>query len=453
MPRVRTSGIIALGAGATILLSFVTQWFILTRLGASRVTDAYFAALAVPVVLLYVFGDPLNRIALPMLSVRRNAEFWTFAWTTLQVSCLFFLATAALLLLTVGRWIPLLVPGFSSSAVAQTTSLARILVFGMACQGVSIAARAVWNGGSRFIWPSLASAIAAGCGLAILVATLRRFGVSAAAWAFDARFGIECLFLVVPLGNYSLPRWSDVGPFVRKARPLIVGAAYFRTDVLVDRVLTSLAPAGGLSLLYLAQQLLSAIGQVINQSVVTPSIPALATAAHASQWDEFAKTARGGVRNLLALGVAMLVGFLLLGRPALSLIFAHQAMGAHEIGRLALLILSLTGMLLLDGVVYFVYSAFYSAGDTMTPTVATAAVYSVSVAVKVAAFMMTGIVGLAVAISAYYVSNALVLLFLLHGKLRRDRTAGGFRVVGDATIPVAALGSPALVTTTSVEPG
>jgi putative peptidoglycan lipid II flippase len=410
---------IAFGAATTLLLSFSTQWLIVTRLGAGRSTDSYFAALAAPIVLLYVLGDPLNRVALPMLSVEKGYAFWSYAWTTLSLTLAVFVAIAVLLALSAHAWVPLLVPGFSASATQSTVDLSRILVVGMVFQAGTIPARAAWNARHRFLWPNISSVTGAAVALGFLFFGLRRWGVTVAAWAFDIRFGIECLLLVIPLRHYSRPAWTNVLPLVRKARPLVLGAAYFRTDVLVDRILTSMAPAGGLSLLYLAQQLLSAVGQVINQSVVTPSIPGLANAAHSGGWEDFEKRVRYTVRNLVILAAVLMLGLFFFGGPALALVFSHKAMGASEVHRLLRLLVALGGMLLADGVVFFAYSSFYSAGDTLTPTVATSIVYSIGIASKIAAFLLFGIVGLAIAISGYYLLNAVVLLLLLHRKLGR----------------------------------
>lgn len=418
MSKLRMSGI-AGGASLTILLSFVTQWFILTRLGAGRATDSYFAALAVPNVMLYVLGDPLNRVTLPALSVKKGVEFWSYAWTTAQVMALIFVAIATVLALVAPLWVPYLVPGFSTEATRQTVSLTRLLFLGMVFQGAGLAARAAWNAKGHFIWPTVAGVIGVSCSLLFVVMTLRRFGVAMAAWGFDIRFGVESLLLLGSLGNYQFPNWKEVGPLLRKSRPLILGAAYFRTDVLVDRVLASLAPPGALSLLYFAQQLLSAIGQVINQSVVTPAIPSLANFAHSGDWQGFRGTIRVTIRLLLAVAVLIIAGLLIFGGPSLSLLFAHKAMSAQDVHRLLVLLLSLGGMLLADSIVYFTYSSFYSAGDTVTPTIATALVYSVSVVARIAAFHFAGIIGLALAISGYYLLNAGVLLFLLRGKVRQ----------------------------------
>jgi len=444
MSKLRMSGIAA-GASITICLSFITQWFILTRLGAGRATDSYFAALAVPNVMLYVVGDPLNRAALPVLSVKRDDEFWSYSWTTTQTMAFLFVGIATVLFLSAPFWVPPLVPGFLPEVTRRTIFLTRILLLGMVLQGIGMGARASWNARGYFIWPSIAGVLGVSCSLIFLVITLRRFGVTMAAWAFNIRFGTECLLLLGTLGNYTLIKWKEVRPLLLKARPLILGAAYFRTDVLVDRVLASLAPPGALSLLYFAQQLLSAIGQVINQSVVTPSIPSLATSAHFGDWSGFRRAVRTTILALLGIAVLIMAGLLLFGGPALSLLFAHKAIGAQDIHRLLTLLLSLGGMLLADSIVYFAYSSFYSAGDTLTPTIATAIVYSLSVAARIAAFLLAGIVGLALAISAYYVSNAIVLLLLLRRKVRQLDAAGAAPPLPQpsaATIPPSATAEP-----------
>ena len=421
--RGRLPGLV-LGSSATIVLSFAAQWLILTRLGATRVTDSYFAALAVPMVMLYVISDPLNRVALPTLSVQQDArDFWAYAWTTIQLTLLIFVVVALLLYASAPGWIPLLVPGFSGEATRESISLTRLLLAGMIFQSGGMAARAVWNAKGHFVWPSAAGVIGVFSSLLLLFLMLDKHGIIAAAWAFDVRFATEAVLLIGTLGSFARPRWKLAAPYLRKSRPLILGAAYFRTDVLVDRVLTSLAPPGGLSLLYLAQQLLSAVGQVINQSVVAPTIPFLAKLAHAGEWQVFGRTARIAIRNLLIIATLILLGLFLFGEPALSLVFAHRSVGSGDVHRLLLLMLALGGMLVADSAAYFAYSSFYAIGDTTTPTVATAIVYSMGIATKIGAFLLAGVVGLALGISGYYVTNALVLLYLLRRTLLPRKAA------------------------------
>jgi peptidoglycan biosynthesis protein MviN/MurJ (putative lipid II flippase) len=415
---------------------------ILTHFGAGRQTDSYFAALAVPVVVLYVLSDPLNRVALPSLSVHTGEEFWEHAWTTIEITVFIFLGVAGLLYLTAPRWVSLLVPGFSADAASKTVELTRLLLAGMVLQSGSMAARSVWNARGYFVWPTTAGLLSAIAALALLLVTVRTHGIESAAWAFNLRFATECLLLTGTLGTFRRPHWRLAVPFLRKSRPLMLGAAYFRTDVIVDRVLTSLAPPGGLSLLYLAQQLLSAIGQVLNQSVVAPTIPLLAKIAHAGDWPAFGRTARISTRNLLGISLLILFALVAFGGPALSLVFAHRSLNSSDINRLLLLMLALGGMLAADSLGYFAYSSFYAIGDTSTPTIATAFVYSIGVAIKIGAFLLTGVVGLALGISLYYVANALILLYLLRRRLLSLR-----RAMPESTQPVTPEGPFASSTT------
>jgi putative peptidoglycan lipid II flippase len=435
LSKLRVPGIAA-AAGSTILLSFVSQWYILTELGAGRVSDSYFAALAVPVVILYVLGDPLSRVVLPLMSVMDEHDQWTYAWTAIDLAGATFIGIALVLFLSAPVLVRYLVPGFDAAAMGATAKLIRILALGMVFQGTGMLARSSWNAKGSFLWPSVAGMLAVAVSLVFLVSSLKRNGVETAAWAFNLRFGLECFLLVLPLGHFTAPNWKEVPSLLRKARPLVMGAAYFRTDTIVDRILTSLAPAGSLSLLYLAQQLLAAAGQVINQSVVAPLIPSLAKSAHTGAWAEFTHSVSKSTWRLFALASVLVLGMVLLGKPVLSILFSHRAMGAAEIDRLVMLIFALGGMLLADAIVYLAYSAFYSAGDTVTPTVATAILYSVSVAAKIVAFMLGGVIALAITISVYYIANALLLHSLLRAKLaqRSDDLASASVVLPETAL-------------------
>ena len=438
MKKLHVSGIAA-AAGGTILLSFVSQWYILTTLGAGRASDSYFAALAVPVVILYVLGDPLSRVALPLMSVKSGNEQSTYAWTAIDVSVAMFAGLAVVLGLLAPLIVHYLVPGFDAGAKTATADLIRILALGMVLQGTGMIARSSWQARGSFVWPSVAGAIAVAASLLFLVLTLKHNGVAMAAWAFNLRFGVEFLLLLLPLGHFSRPHLNEAPLLLRKARPLILGAAYFRTDVIVDRILTSLAPAGTLSLLYLAQQLLAAAGQVINQSFVAPLIPGLARSAHARDWASFSHSVRSWSSRLVGLAALLVLGLVLLGKPVLSLLFSHRAMGAAEIERLMTLIFALGGMLVADAVVYLAYSAFYSAGDTLTPTVTTAVLYSITVVAKIAAFMLGGVIALAITISIYYIANAILLQLALRSKVARLRETAVAPEAGQSVSPLVPL--------------
>jgi putative peptidoglycan lipid II flippase len=61
---------LALGtlAGANLVLSLVIQWYVVTRLGVGAATDALFAGMAVPQLVLAVVSGSLMHVLVPLLS-------------------------------------------------------------------------------------------------------------------------------------------------------------------------------------------------------------------------------------------------------------------------------------------------------------------------------------------------------------------------------------------------
>lgn len=417
----RRSVVLAGSAITTIAASLLTQWFLLTHLGATRELDAYFAALSVPIMMIYVLGDPLFRVAVPALCVRHGEDFHATAWMFFRIIGALFLVSALCLGVSARWWVLLLTPGFTIEDQRVVVSLVHIFLVGMVLQGLSGAARAVWSARNRFEFPALLSASAALLALACLAMAVPRYGILGAAWAFNVRFLIECVALSPILGRYvaSSARHPTARSLMKDAQPLMLGAAYARTDVLVDRVLASMASPGSLSLLYLAQQILAAIGQILNQTFIAPLSPYLATLAHSGKWTELRQSLRTTAIRLSILVVVVAVLIPVAGEPVLLAIFRHKNMSPEGVRRLIQLMAALTGLLLGDSLAYLINTSFYALGNTRTPALATGIVYSVLVPAKVGAFFFMGIIGLALSTSAYYVINAAILVILFSTWLRR----------------------------------
>src|SRR5262249_32277605 len=149
--------------------------------------------------------------------------------------------------------------------------------------------------------------------------------------------------------------------------PLSAGSAYYKTDQLVDRILASLAPAGMLSLLHLAQQVYSAANQIVVASIAAPLIPELTRCASHTP-DRYWRDVRRLLLQMVGIGV---LGFALLlfpGKFVLSLLFEHGSFTASNVQTLWILMIAL-GLLWVAGLSGQVLSnAFYAAGDTSTPT-------------------------------------------------------------------------------------
>ena len=244
-------------------------------------TDALFAAMAVPQILLAVVSASLSQVLVPLLSIENAENFQKEAWTFFQGIGLIFSAFAVLLFITAAEWVPWTVPGFSWEAQSLTVRLLRIQLLGMVFMGLNGVIWAAYHARQRFIWAEMSPVIGTLGGLAFLIWGLSRFGIAAAAWALVIRSGIQTILLLPGMGGYRFPDWrnSTLKEAWRRLYPLLLGTTYYKTGELADRFLASMAPAGQLSLLYFANQMYMAGNLILNKAFSAPMVPLLAKKA------------------------------------------------------------------------------------------------------------------------------------------------------------------------------
>lgn len=402
-------------AAASIGLAFVSQWYVLTHLGAGAETDALFAGMTLPQLVLAVISGSLVHVLVPLLAGEDEAHLHHDAWAMLVLVGGSFTLLALALYATAHWWTPWLVPGFSPAAQALTVELTRIQLAGMVFAAVNGVQLAAYHARDRFVWPEVTLALSGLIGFAAIVWILPRYGVAAVAWITSARLGLQTLLLLPGMGK---PAWPDLRtPAIalawRRVKPLLLGTAYYKTDALVDRFLLSAAASGSLSLYYLAQQLYLATTEVMDKAIAAPLVPRLST-LH-KQGDR-AGFRRNYHRGLLVVSALSLAGLLLLGAAGeglLDLVFGYRNFGAGDVQALWWIMIWLAGMFVGAIAGQVAATAFYALGDTSTPTWTSAVAYTVYIPCKVAAFSLYGVMGLAVATSLYYLANLLVKLVLL----------------------------------------
>ncbi len=230
-------------------------------------------------------------------------------------------------------------------------------------------------------------------------------------------------FLLLPV----LGRWrrAPIGSPTLKAgwsrlRPLLVGTTYYKLDPLVDRVLSSMAPAGGLSALYLGQQVWGAASQIVNKGVAAPLSPLLTVQAKSGDWYAFGRTVRQRLGWTFVVTMPILAGFLVAGRPILRLLIGHGGITADNVSLLWSVMVALGGVLVAGSAGSVSSRAFYSFGDTRTPTRIGMISFSIYVPVKVLCFFLFGLTGIALTTSLFVVFNLVAQVVLL-GRFLRAR--------------------------------
>ena len=417
----------AANIGSTILFN----WVVLVGLGPGVETDALFAGLTVPQLFTSVISASLTQALAPLLAGEPRDEQRQDAWTLIVSCILLFAGLAAVLAATAHWWVPWTVPGFTAEGKALAVLFAQISMIGIVFTGINAIQTALAFAQGRFIWSDAAPTLASLVALALLVLLLPVYGAIAAAWVTVLRLFLQTLFLANGMG---LPRRPDfakpsVGLLWKRLKPLIAGASYYKLDPLVDRFLVSALAPGSLSLLYLAQQLHSAASQIIAKALAVPAITRLAIAYKAGDSAEFGRVARRTIAAMIAVGAAAVLVLLLIGRPVLTALMAHGEFEVSDSYTLWWMLVLLSGVLVGGSIGAFTSGIFYSTGNTSTPTWIGSLSFTIAIFIKVAAFRLFALDGLAVAISFYYLMSLAMMLSALY---RRGLLAGNGDAVGDA---------------------
>src|SRR5215813_1530517 len=416
---------LALLAGANILVTLLFQWYVITQLGVGIETDALFAGMAVPQLILTVVSSSLTHVLVPLLATEDESTFRRDSWAFFfGVSAIFTLLALALFV-TANFWVRWLVPGFSEPGRALTVSLTRIQLVSMIFIASVSVLWSVYHAKQKFIWVELSSLVSSVIALLLLVVLLPIYGVIGAALLLVLRAGLQVVSLLPGLGRWQWPDWNSTAMRTawQRIRPLLLGTAYYRTDPLVDRYLASMAPPGGLSLLYIAQQIYGVANIVAEKAIAAPMVPMLAVRAKVKDWKNFRRIYQN---RLLAVGGLTLLGYLLLllaGERILNLLIGHGGVTAANVHLLWLIMIALVGFFVAGAAGVVTSKTFYAMGDTKTPTKMSIVTYTLYIPAKVFGFYRYGLIGLAVVTTVYLFLNLMIQLLLLEGYVIPKRAA------------------------------
>lgn len=410
---------------SNIGINFLFQWYVLTKLGPGIETDALFAGMTLPQLVLVVISTSLMHVLVPLLAGENEEKLRHDAWAFLVLIGGLFVLIAIILYVSAPWWIPLTVPGFSCAGQSLTVELTRIQLVGMVFTAVNGVQWAAYHARQQFVRAEFTPILSSILGLLMLMWALPRFGVVAAAWISTLRMGLQTLLLAPGMGR---PIWPDLKtPAISEAwhriKPLLLGTAYYKTDPMIDRFMLSSASTGSLSLYYLAQQIYGAVSQIINKAITAPLVPLLSKLNKASDYTGFRKAYHRKLTYVCLLSLASLLILWLFGKTLLYLLVGHGNVDADSVSELWWIMICLGGMYLGGAMGQISSSSFYALGDTSTPTRLGIFSYTFYVPVKIFLFYKVGITGLAIATSSFFTVNFLlqhIALKKYHSKMRQN---------------------------------
>lgn len=410
-------------AATQLLAQLVLQLIILRLVGAGVASDAYVAALTMPMMLGAVFTLSLQNVWQPRLAVlAANQGEWRDAQAVAQGQVLIlFVTVVAITSLTADLWVGALFPGFSPQQVELTSHMTRIMLVGALFNAHGALFTTAQRARDRFISAEIVPIVGSLAAIAAVALTLENVGIEATAWISLLRSLLvaAALWVLAELprinirGGWSSDMWS-------KLYPLLAGSSLIKTGPLIDRFWVSHVPAGGVTVYNLVQTGMQALASVIDRALVVSAAPRLARLAHAKNYVGMRTLYRRCIwhATLIVLAIPLL---LLALRPLWStLVVDFLRVPATLADQMWLMCFLLLGYLYVAGCGSISVAAFYALGDTRTPMKMSVVSFIGGAVIKSVAFVYWGMPGLAAATSIYYLFNMGAVSFLFERRIRRD---------------------------------
>lgn len=209
--------------------------------------------------------------------------------------------------------------------------------------------------------------------------------------------------------------WHDEGlrEWVRLSVPLILGVSLVTADNWIINYFAS-STRGGVSLFSYAKQFFTAPMAVLAQAAGAASMPFFASLWAKENHFEFANVVADSVSRVACLGLLAASAMIALGGPAIDLVFTGGHFSRADASQCFIYFAVFSFSMFLWSAQAIYSRAFYAAGNTFVPMVASTVVTVVSLPIYATCFHLYGAMGLALASDIGIAMQTLTIAVLLH---------------------------------------
>ncbi len=411
---------------ASRLIGYLREMYIAWAFGAGHQTDAYFAAFQIPDFLNYILAGgtaSITFISIYTRHISRNDEAGAqhaFNSTITIMSAVVCLGTIFLEIFT-PQMVRLVFPKFSSDQVQLCVHLTRILLPGQIFFYAGGIVSAVLLSKRMFLYPALSPALYNVFIIAGGVVGAKAFGISSLAYGALAG-SLLGPFLINAIGaaqgglryRFSFD-WHNPGfrEWVRLTIPLMLGVSLVSADDWILRYFAS-GGAGDISRLNYAKRLFAVPISILGQATGQASMPFFALLWEQGKRKLFADTVNHTVYRISAASFLASAWMMAAALPIIDLAFRHGEFTFADAQQTAIYFFWFALSLALWSAQAQYARAFYGAGDTLTPMIASTVIVVASLPVYWTLFHRYGVTGLAIASDIGILMHTVVLAGLLH---------------------------------------
>ena len=413
---------------ASRLLGYLREMYIAWAFGAGHQTDAYFAAFQVPDFLNYILAGGTASITFIAIYTRHisrddNAGAQRAFDSTITLMSAILCIGTVFLEIFAPQLVRLVFPKFSADQVDLCVHLTRILLPSQIFFYAGGIVSAVLLSKRMFLYPALSPALYNVFIILGGVVGAKALGISSLAYGALAGAVIGP-FLINAIGaaqgglryRFSFD-WHNAGflEWIRLSIPLMLGVSLVSADDWILRYFAS-GGVGDISRLNYAKRLFAVPISILGQATGQASMPFFASLWEQGKRKLFADTVNQTVYRISAASFLASAWMMAAALPVIDLAFRHGHFTFADAQETATYFFWFTLSLALWSAQAQYARAFYGAGNTLTPMIASTIIVFASLPVYRTLFHLEGVTGLAIASDVGILMHTVVLAWLLHQK-------------------------------------
>ena len=408
------------------LLGYVREAYIAGVFGAGANTDAYVAAFTLPDTFSYMLAAGSVGVTVTSILARyraENREEVAQQGISVMMTVILILLTVGIIVLelTASKIEPYMFPNFTPMQLELCARITRILLPGKIFYYFGGVYAAVLLSRRWFLVPSTVPLLYNVCIILSGILAARHFGITSLAFGVVAGLFIGPFFLNAictrRTGFHFRPSLDIHNPafreWVRLSVPLGLGVSILMADSLYQRYFAS-GSQGDISRLYYARQLFTVPLGILGQTTGQASLPFFARLFGEKRSKEFGATVNKTVTGVFTLSILCTAWFMGSTLPVIDLVYRRGRFAFSDSQRTAVYLLCFSLALGFWAIQVLYARAFFAAGDSLTPMVASTMVTLAAFPIYAVMFRMFSIIGLVIASDIAIVLDTSVLAVLLH---------------------------------------
>jgi putative peptidoglycan lipid II flippase len=398
---------------------FISQFLIVRFLGVGVETDVYISSQSLPLLIGGIITSTVQSVWMPKLSNCKDDYNWnqeiSVALTQILLISLFLIFAITLIL---NFWGEVFNPGFSIDQILQYKKYSIISLTALLFLNLSSVLTIALRSKENFVKSEFVVTASSIMTLPIVYFVLPIKGVEFLLYAFLLR---NIFIFIYLLSITSWPRISLNNQIIKKEIwvamiPLFIGASIFKTSILVDRFWASQATIGAITILSLAQTLMTASATILERTLAAPLVPKMSRYVYLENFETIKlMISKLLIKSAIFVSCILFLVFVFVKYLALLITFL-LGISISDSNEILVSFICLGGHLYSAIVGGLIVSVYYAFGDTLTPVIIGLFGFFLGIFLKWVLFDYCGIFGLSLANSIYFFSNIILFLYFLKFK-------------------------------------